>query len=516
MSKADSEKIRKTGRRIIEFRARFDPDVNDYAPFHLALYMREQGRIVEAWMQTIKLLDIQKFAQLAAPLYMLILAEDMDKPSEAIRFGMEFLKAPQNTSLDPQDLRTIVFVCAKHIVDIDSLKLFQQVVLKRLLDLTPNKNLETVFLDLMESMGAVKSQVLNSYPEGYQGQEKINDFGIEVTAKISERIGEWKSKGCFHDDDPLNDFISISQKNCKKILEYNYKLGMSRALDYIENVIENFQKILDKKDIAIEERIRQAYNCLQESYETDGGGEQDDQWSNRSHEILKTMLSLIAGSMEEEMNPGKQFEKPVEGIEATTRQQLTTAKLILDRLAGKDDVIFGLPVLALAVALEEEFKAKLLIPLGKAKKYGQINGLDVTTKTVCLKKADSKNPDTTCECYRKFLQKDESRFLFGHIAATWRVLTKPPKSCPELLDTITTWFAEKLADSPLLTETAAAVIEELGSLRNRAAHPGKKPIDEATAQRVYTICLEAFSEKDSVGLITAFGEIRNEATIHNA
>lgn len=56
-------------------------------------------------------------------------------------------------------------------------------------------------------------------------------------------------------------------------------------------------------------------------------------------------------------------------------------------------------------------------------------------------------------------------------------------------------------DSLLLKKEYAAAIEELGKVRNQAAHPGKPLVDKETAENMYRICMEAFAADYDLGLI---------------
>jgi len=99
------------------------------------------------------------------------------------------------------------------------------------------------------------------------------------------------------------------------------------------------------------------------------------------------------------------------------------------------------------------------------------------------------------------------------MTVTWQILTGTRKQCPKLLDTIATWFAEILGDSPLLEITALQAFEEIGKLRNLAVHPSKEIINEAMARRAFALFVESFSDTQQQGLIQALSKINEKNEI---
>jgi len=257
--------------------------------------------------------------------------------------------------------------------------------------------------------------------------------------------------------------------------------------------------------MALGEKLNLAFDLVRakQSFED---GDPDEKIAEKTMEIIKSLLLTMLPIVVNRDNVDLQPVDIDNSAEKTTLLQVSTTKEFLNHFSSKE-VNFGLAVISLAIALEEEFRAKLLRPLGDACKSGRIRPLDLSS-LVCRKNENS-YPDQTCERYREFLKGGSERVLFGDLTATWQILTKERKQVPPLLDEITTWFAERMNGSPLLDSAASKAIEELGRLRNQAAHPGKPPVDEISARKAYTICIERLGEALPVGLISEMAKLGN-------
>lgn len=106
--------------------------------------------------------------------------------------------------------------------------------------------------------------------------------------------------------------------------------------------------------------------------------------------------------------------------------------------------------------------------------------------------------------------------MFGDVIATWQILVGKRKRMRGLLDEVSVWFTERLEGSPLLDPLVSDAIGELGRPRNQAAHPGKAPIDEDTARKCYTMCVEAPSPNHDFGLIPGMAKIDIASAIPEA
>ncbi len=495
---ADAMKgILKVGKSIANLRSRLDPILNKSATVNLAIHFRNMNRPKIALALANRALKKPSSAPPAAALGAKILSEDMGRPAEAIRFGADFLKT---TNLDQafwEDYLLLVFQCCGCLASVQDLEILLPGILRLLEFATPSSDSESSFRDLVETVGAATKswEMLKTDSDDW---ERFAALRAKTDRSVYGCLRVWQDHGffCSEENDIGSEYMNMTLDEARQIRERQTEYAAEKIMVFLEGACDIMKDCLSRSDRPITERLVDAYRIFREEFveETD---ETDQLAAERSFKLLERLFLLdLPLQMAEE-----KIELDIETwpfAEPGTENLVAASHMLLNQWK-EEGLNFGMAVIPLAIAIEEEFRAKLLNPLKEAAKTGKLGTFDL--------QAEACGRDNTCDRYRIFLKDGKERFAFGNLTATWEILTGERKKVPELLSVIAAWFGEIMEDTPLVDKEVHKALKEIGALRNRAAHPGKPPVEADLARKAYQMCVNGVSGSRPFGLIPEMAKI---------
>ncbi len=491
-------RILRTGLNIMELRGSLDPALNQAAALNLAIYFREADRPRLAFVQVQESMRDPSLAPAAAALGAQILIEDLKRPSEAVRLAFDFLTRNPVDMDFLDDYLLLVLECAGCLSGLAETERFLPLVLQLMERIEPDPERESAFCDLVDAVGAAL-RIEEFSGDDRDALARYDELRAKADRRVYERIGAWRQHGFFDDpdDDIGEDYLNMTLEDARDIRKSQKKWASDGVMSYLKGLGEIMMDCLADQSRPLPERLVDAYETFRGRFMVDAE-EADRQIAEDAYQFLQRLFLVL---LPVQLATEKICVKPatVPGAEASTRNLVAASAMLLEQCAGPG-LNYGLAVIPLAIALEEEFRAKMLKPLKRAAETGVLGPLNFLDAFCEI--------DHVCDRYRVFLKDGEERFAFGHLTGTWEMLSGVRKNAPELLQAVVAWFGVILETTPLPDKAVHGALWKIGALRNRAAHPGKPPVEEREAREAYAICMEALSESRPFALIPEFAQVK--------